>query len=113
MNCRLQPIGASHQVSSTQVQQQVYTLFLRLPRHSRSDAAIFLNVGNISGRDQIKADMVTYTSDRFEEFKEYALGMIDKGEAYMDDTPQVGRSTEHGSRSSNEGPSVFSLLFGP
>lgn len=38
---------------------------------------------------QIQADMVTYTSDRFEEFKEYALGMIKKGEAYMDDTPQV------------------------
>eukprot|EP00752_Nemacystus_decipiens_P004043 g3702.t1 len=36
----------------------------------------------------IEADMVTYTSDRFEEFKEYALGMIKKGEAYMDDTPQ-------------------------
>lgn len=33
--------------------------------------------------------MVTYTSDRFEEFKEYALGMIKKGDAYMDDTPQV------------------------
>lgn len=38
---------------------------------------------------QIRADMVTYTSDRFEEFKEYALGMIEKGDAYMDDTPQV------------------------
>ncbi|CAM9268383.1 unnamed protein product, partial [Hapterophycus canaliculatus] len=36
----------------------------------------------------IQADMVTYTSDRFEEFKEYAVGMIKKGEAYMDDTPQ-------------------------
>ena len=34
--------------------------------------------------------MVTYTSDRFEEFREYALGMVKKGEAYMDDTPQVG-----------------------
>lgn len=42
-------------------------------------------------REQIKADMVSYTSDRFEEFKEYALGMIKKGEAYMDDTPQVGK----------------------
>lgn len=40
---------------------------------------------------QIRADMVTYTSDRFEEFKEYALGMINKGDAYMDDTPQVGK----------------------
>lgn len=38
---------------------------------------------------QIQADMVTYTSDRFEEFKEYAVSMIKKGEAYMDDTPQV------------------------
>ncbi|CAM9482206.1 unnamed protein product [Scytosiphon promiscuus] len=36
----------------------------------------------------IQADMVTYTSDRFEEFKEYAVGMIKKGDAYMDDTPQ-------------------------
>ncbi|CAM9889371.1 unnamed protein product [Ectocarpus sp. 6 AP-2014] len=36
----------------------------------------------------IRADMVTYTSDRFEEFKDYALGMIKKGDAYMDDTPQ-------------------------
>lgn len=33
--------------------------------------------------------MVTYTSDRFEEFKEYALVMIKSGDAYMDDTPQV------------------------
>lgn len=33
--------------------------------------------------------MVTYTSDRFEEFKEYALVMIKNGDAYMDDTPQV------------------------
>lgn len=36
--------------------------------------------------------MVTYTSDRFEEFKEYALGMIKKGDAYMDDTPQVEKA---------------------
>lgn len=46
---------------------------------------------SLCDREQIKADMVTYTSDRFEEFKEYALGMINKGDAYMDDTPQVGK----------------------
>lgn len=33
--------------------------------------------------------MVTYTSDRFEDFKEYALVMIKNGDAYMDDTSQV------------------------
>lgn len=38
--------------------------------------------------------MVTYTSDRFEEFKVYALGMIKKGDAYMDDTPQVGKGAQ-------------------
>ncbi|CAN0244579.1 unnamed protein product [Pylaiella littoralis] len=42
----------------------------------------------------IRADMVTYTSDRFEEFKEYALGMIKKGDAYMDDNPQEAMKAE-------------------
>lgn len=42
---------------------------------------------------QIRADLVTYTSDRFEEFKEYALVMIKSGDAYMDDTPQVSNAS--------------------
>lgn len=37
--------------------------------------------------------MVTHTSDRFDDFEKYALGMIKKGEAYMDDTPQVRESS--------------------
>ncbi|CAM9278404.1 unnamed protein product [Ascophyllum nodosum] len=36
----------------------------------------------------IKPDMVTYTSDRFDDFKEYAKSMVMKGDAYMDNTPQ-------------------------
>ncbi len=42
---------------------------------------------------QIKADMVSHTSDHFADFEKYAVGMIKKGEAYMDDTPQVSRSS--------------------
>lgn len=42
---------------------------------------------------KIKADMVTHTSDHFADFEKYAMGMIKKGEAYMDDTPQVSRSS--------------------
>lgn len=38
---------------------------------------------------QVRADKVTYTSDLFDEFPKYAVGMIKKGEAYMDNTPQV------------------------
>lgn len=72
--------------------QQVSTsaatgLFLRPPLPARSDECLDASLCC----EQIKADMVTYTSDRFEEFREYALGMVKKGEAYMDDTPQVGR----------------------
>lgn len=66
----------------------VTTLFLSLPQPIRRSECLNEHLPLLN-REQIKADMVTYTSDRFEEFKEYALGMIKKGEAYMDDTPQV------------------------
>lgn len=36
----------------------------------------------------VKPDVVTFTSDYFETIQGYALDLIEKGLAYMDDTPQ-------------------------
>lgn len=44
---------------------------------------------------QVRPDVVSYTSDYFEDFQKYAVTMIEAGDAFMDDTPQVWFNPRH------------------
>lgn len=46
----------------------------------------------------VKPDLVTYTSDYFDVMEGYAKALINKGLAYMDDTPQEQMKAERGER---------------
>jgi len=46
----------------------------------------------------VKGDVLTYTSDYIGVIKNYALSMISKGHAYMDDTPQEQMKEERANR---------------
>ena len=47
-------------------------------------------------------DIVTYTSDYFEQLRSYALDLINEGKAYMDDTPQEEMQTERMARQNSK-----------
>jgi glutamyl-tRNA synthetase len=46
----------------------------------------------------VKGDVLTYTSDYIGTIEKYALSMISKGQAYMDDTPQEQMKEERANR---------------
>ena len=66
----------------------------------------------------VKPDVVTFTSDYFETIKGYALDLMKKGFAYMDDTPQeemqkerMGRvNSKHRDQSSEDCMKYFELM---
>lgn len=54
------------------------------------------------GKIGVKPDVVTFTSDYFETIKQYALWMIEKGLAFMDDTPQEQMQKERMDRQNSK-----------